>query len=342
MSDNYLWNRSGEPDPEIARLEAILGPLRHRSGQLDYTRMPAPEPARAQFWSPRRRLLSLAAAAVIVVSTGLFVRSRTTPDAAPGSWLATSLEGTPTLGAGPLHGEARTTVDEWIETDASSSVRLSAGGVGMIDVGPGTRVRVVKARPGDHRLVLARGSLHAHIWAAPGRFAVDTPSATALDLGCSYTLEVDGAGKGRLRVTSGWVGLDHQGAESLVPQGATCALRPGRGPGTPYFDDAPRGLIEAVALIDGGAPGTVAVAVESAAAAARPRDAFTLWHLLSRVDRERAALVYDRLALLSPPPSASTRKRVLAQDHAALDAWWDSLGLGSSRLFRIWRGRPAI
>ena len=58
--------------------------------------------------------------------------------------------------------------------------------------------------------------------------------------------------------------------------------------------------------------------------------------------RERAALVYDRLALLSPPPSASTRKRVLAQDHAALDAWWDSLGLGSSRLFRIWRGRPAI
>ena len=28
MSDKYLWDRSGPPDPEIARLEQLLGTLR--------------------------------------------------------------------------------------------------------------------------------------------------------------------------------------------------------------------------------------------------------------------------------------------------------------------------
>src|SRR5438045_3455920 len=28
-SDDYLWDRSGAPDPEVARLEQLLAPLRH-------------------------------------------------------------------------------------------------------------------------------------------------------------------------------------------------------------------------------------------------------------------------------------------------------------------------
>ncbi|HEX8493592.1 MAG TPA: hypothetical protein VF658_12165 [Pyrinomonadaceae bacterium] len=36
MSDDYLWNKSGTPDPEIERLEQLLGDLRYRrpSGNL--------------------------------------------------------------------------------------------------------------------------------------------------------------------------------------------------------------------------------------------------------------------------------------------------------------------
>ena len=28
--DDYLWDRSGAPDPEVVRLEALLAPLGHR------------------------------------------------------------------------------------------------------------------------------------------------------------------------------------------------------------------------------------------------------------------------------------------------------------------------
>ncbi len=35
MNDNYLWDRSGEPDPEVQELEEILGTLRYQPRPLE-------------------------------------------------------------------------------------------------------------------------------------------------------------------------------------------------------------------------------------------------------------------------------------------------------------------
>lgn len=35
MKDDYLWDRSGQPDPEIQQLEEILGDLRYQPRQLE-------------------------------------------------------------------------------------------------------------------------------------------------------------------------------------------------------------------------------------------------------------------------------------------------------------------
>lgn len=35
MNDNYLWDRSGEPDPEVQELEEILGTLRYQPKALE-------------------------------------------------------------------------------------------------------------------------------------------------------------------------------------------------------------------------------------------------------------------------------------------------------------------
>ena len=35
MEDNYLWDRSGEPDPEIQKLEELLGTLRYQPRALE-------------------------------------------------------------------------------------------------------------------------------------------------------------------------------------------------------------------------------------------------------------------------------------------------------------------
>jgi anti-sigma factor RsiW len=217
----------------------------------------------------------------------------------------------------------RVSIGEWIETDAVSRARIRIGEIGTVDVAPNTRMQVLAARPDEHRLNLARGAISAEILAPPRLFFVETPSSTVVDLGCAYTMEVDEAGNGQLRVTSGWASLESGTLESLVPAGASCPTRPGVGPGTPSFDDASERLRQALIAFDYEGGG--AQAVDIVLAEARPRDTLTLWHLLFRVaqnDRER---VFDRMAALTPLPTGVTRDKALALDLATMTLWREEL-----------------
>jgi hypothetical protein len=217
-------------------------------------------------------------------------------------------------------------------------VRVAVGEIGQVELEPGTRARLVDTGQHQHRLSLAQGTLHALIWAPPGQFYVDTPSAVAVDLGCRYTLEVAPDGSSVLRVEAGWVGFEHDGHVALVPAGAVGRTRPGMGPGTPHFEDASPGLVAALQVLDfgGGDPAAQDVALEAALATARERDALSLWHLLQRLDATARGQVFDRLAALAPPPATVTRDGVLRGDRAMLDAWWETLGFGSAELWRTW------
>jgi len=217
----------------------------------------------------------------------------------------------------------RLRVGDWLETSTDERARVEVANIGQVEVGPNTRLRLVETRLTEHRLELRKGTLSARIYAPPRLFFVDTPSAVAADLGCAYTLEVDDAGRGLLHVTSGWVALEAAGRESVVPAGAACLTKPGAGPGTPFFVDAPDELLSALSRLDFEAGG--AEALEAALRAARPRDTLTLWHLLARVNGPARERVYERLAAISPPPAGVTREKVLGLDRDALAAWKDDL-----------------
>lgn len=243
-----------------------------------------------------------------------------------GNWEVASLAGAPTINRERVSKGGRLGVGEWLETDANSRARIKVADIGRVEIDPGTRLRLVETKPTEHRIELARGRMHAQIWAPPRLFFVDTPSAIAADLGCAYTLEVDDAGRGTLRVTSGWVALETKGAdarESVVPTGAACVTQPGTGPGTPYFEDAGAAFVAALSRFDfarGGADSLTVLLND-----ARPRDTLTLWHLLVRTSGTERVRVFDRLAQLAPPPANVTRAGVLALDRAMLDDWKGAL-----------------
>jgi hypothetical protein len=74
MNEDYLWDKSGEPDPEIQQLEEILGKLRYQ-----------PRPLRLAEHSSTTRgrkylaLLAIAATvAVALLAGGLWVQTRST------------------------------------------------------------------------------------------------------------------------------------------------------------------------------------------------------------------------------------------------------------------------
>lgn len=355
MNDDYLWDRSGKPDPEIERLENLLGRFRHDQPAPQF---PAIEPQRRRSWisawmsTPR---LAFAAASLALLMAGSGYAWRWMRPA----WEVARVEGAPRVGTSTIRTTGRLGVGEWLETDSGSRAKIAVGMIGEVEVDPNTRIGLLRARSTEHRLSLARGTMHATIWAPPRFFSVDTPSAVAVDLGCKYTLRVEPDGSGLLHVTYGWVAFEQRmnGAkvESFVPAGAMAMTQPGIGPGTPYFEDASAGLRQALFLFDFGGRGDAAPVMPEGASTptpaearasalstvlveARQKDALTLWHLLARTTGAERAEVSDRLAQLVPPPAGVTRDGVLAGDAHMRDLWWDALGLGDTSWWRMWRG----
>ena len=65
----------------------------------------------------------------------------------------------------------------------------------------------------------------------------------------------------------------------------------------------------------------------------------TLWHVIPRVTADERPRVVQALEAFVPLPDGVRRGSVLNLDPAALDRWWDALGLGEVRTWREWK-RP--
>jgi hypothetical protein len=350
MKNDYLWDGSGEPDPELQRIEKSLARFRYSGETPDFPavissyRKPARSVFLASLWTPR-----FAAATLLVltlVASGFFLLHSPieSPDL-PG-WDVAHLSGAPRVGNLSLasgSGKAQLRVGQLLVTDDSSRASLNVAEVGEIYVDPGSRVRLVESGSNRSRLALELGTIHAAIWAPPGEFIVDTPSATAVDLGCAYTLHVNDDGSGTLQTTLGWVGFHKDGHDSFIPAGAMCTTRPVEGPGTPYFENASENLRNALHAFDFASLSAAdrQRALHTILTQARPRDAFTLWHLLARVNAEERSQVYDRMASLVTPPAGVTREGTLALDPQMMDAWWNAFDLGDISVWRFWEQKQA-
>jgi hypothetical protein len=305
-----------------------------------------------RFFNLRFSFQLAAVAATVVIAATLFYflrRSNPSVDSGP-SWDVARLEGTPRIGWHSLDeksGTRKLRIGQTLVTDSSSRASITLDETGSVEVDAGSRLRLVTNGPGRKRLSLERGTIHAVIWAPPGEFVVDTPSAVAVDLGCVYTLHVDNSGAGLLRTTMGWVGFKLNGHESFIPAGAVCQTRPKIGPGTPYMEDAPASFRDALSRFDfeSTTPAERIALLGILLVDARKNDALTIWHLLSRVSDADRPGVYDRLAVLAPPPASVTREGILRLDRPMLDAWWSTFGFGDIYLWRTyerdWVQRPS-
>ena len=80
MKEDYLWDKTGEPDPEIQQLEEILGTLRYEPKPLELPQ---------DVLTPRRRsnhfpLLAIAATVLLaLLAAGIWVRVRTQSESQP-------------------------------------------------------------------------------------------------------------------------------------------------------------------------------------------------------------------------------------------------------------------
>lgn len=300
MKDDYLWDRSGPPDPEIEELERKLAPL-----GLGAT--PFLAPRNTGYWRVA------AAAAVVIAAIGL-ARYAATPQEATAWQIA---------GKSVRRGQVvRTT---------GAGVQLESDAVGRVDVAAGSEVLAA----GGKRLQLRRGELRAFIWAPAREFVVDTPSARAVDLGCQYTLNVDDRGDGLLKVSMGWVAFESGGHESFIPAGAECRTRKRGGPGIPVYEDATPVFRSALSTWESGQAGALDAVLRDAG----PNDGLSLWHVMTRVGAADRGRVFDRLSQVVKLPAEATRESVVRGEARSLDLCWDALGLQNTGWWRGWERR---
>src|SRR5262245_14380426 len=105
MSDDYLWDGSGEPDPEVERLERLLGRFKHDRPAPDLTTAVVPSAGH------RRRFAWAAgiAAALAVAAVGFLLLRRETA-----SWEVARLDGAPRIGSNAIETTGRLGVGQWL------------------------------------------------------------------------------------------------------------------------------------------------------------------------------------------------------------------------------------
>jgi hypothetical protein len=352
MNDPYLWDGSGETDLELQHFETLLSQFRERD--IPLTLLPE-TPAKRGYvsglllrlpWIPRFAAVTVVVLALI--AGGRFVFRPTPIDRPSGrGWEVARLDGNPQIGSHFItagKSSAKLRIGQTLETNSNSRASISETDLGEIKIDPNSRLRLLQTDDHRKRIQLDVGTIHAMIWAPPGEFIVDTPSASAVDLGCAYTLQVSPDGSGTIRTTLGWVGFHFPGHESFIPAGAICPTRPKLGPGTPYFEDASESFRAALADFDFAASSSEvrAALLETVLSQARAKDGLTLWHLLSRSNGAERAKVYDRFAALVPPPPGVIREGILHLDQSMLDLWWNALNLGDISLWRHWEQSSAL
>ena len=331
--DDYLFDKQGAPDPDVAALERLLAPLAHDGRPLpalpDLTAVAgashsSPDStAAADDASPglaapsagvRRLVLPilLAAALVVAAAVALF-GPRGGDELAPGA-------------------SART-------IEAAAPRHLAFGEVAVLDLEQGCTLRFEHWRTDSIALELQRGTLRADVPAPGAKGEPELRIGTAygdvtIDAGadsCAFRMSIAlDSGVGDVGVKRGAVRLAAEGRSVLVPAGASVALGPG-GPRHPMFDDSSDELRKAVAMLEAyAAKGEPQFATKSAfsvlSASRTKHDTLVLWHLLDEPGAPRAE-IEKQLVELAGEPSSSAKMKVPTwskdewREHLRATAW---------------------
>lgn len=340
--DDYLWDRSGPVDAQVARLESVLAPYALRADRAVHAAKPlprthAPRAHRRARW--RIALASAAAVAMFAIGIAGWYRYRLQwPEGQP--WQLAAVSGDARIDGRAANNANALAPGSVLETGNGASARLRAARIGEIVLGENSNFSLVETRSGRHRLRLEHGSMWARVWAPPGALGVSTPTTDVYDLGCEFVLKMDPDGRGQLTVRSGWVQIDNWRWEILIPQNARVELHGKEMPGTPYDLGASAAFVAALREIDAQGRSATAngEAVRRLVAASRPQDAISLLSLLKQYPQLVDGPVFDRTTQIMPADAVVTREDFRARGPEALGPWWSRLPY--PRMKRWWMQWP--
>lgn len=303
--ERYLDEATPPEDPEVARLEGLLGRYRHRPEPLSLPDEPQP----GWIVSPRVIQWGIATAAVFVA---VLLGVRFTRGGGTGGYLVRHVGGVERLARGA-----------WLETGEDEVAWIEVADIGEVELFPGARVRLEDDGVEKHRLYLERGTLHASIRASaePRLFQVGTPRGISIDLGCEYRLEVDEESDvSRLAVTYGCVSFAEEGRTVFVREGFRCESVPGRGPNAPIDLSLPAPDRDLVRRVEFAANPTA----DDLMRIRKLHAPLTLFHLLRARSRALRECALEALLEFKPLPASRrwSEEELLESEEVWRELYW--------------------
>jgi len=302
--DDHLWDRTGEPDPDIERLEQVLAPLAHDRRELPLDLLPTQRPAPAP-----RRWPWLLAAALLLCAGGA-------------AWLLYE----PALAEGDAPRPFAA-----LETPRT----IELGDLATLTLQPGSEVRFEHWRKDEALFSLQKGGLEAHVQPTvkPRFFQIATALGRVVDQGCRFELSLDAQDRAHVRVTEGAVTFEFPQRTVFVPAGASTIVLANSGPSTPLFDDCSAELRKTVREVDEFVEKSLTMkdgadlrrkGVAMVAMACKvPRDSLPLWHMLFDTDETVRGEAEQALLDLVGPVGGGKSKEM----HWEPDEWLSDLRL---------------
>lgn len=309
--DAYLWDPAAPAHEDVLAVEQRLASARYDPDLRPLSHASLTRPHRGfagTYWWQ-----ALAAAVVVLVAGASLLQWRLTWPRDRAWSIESTSNGSP----------ERLGVGETLRTGSEQTATVRVARIGTMRVDRDSAVTLRMTQGNRHGLILDRGTVHVRVWAPPATLSFRTPAGEVLDMGCEFDLTVD-ALTSRVRVTSGWVQLENDLGESLVPEGASASMTATTRPGVPVFDDAAVPFEEAVRRIEAGRRGPRDL--EQVTALARPRDMLTLLILIERGVGGREQLAARAAELVPPPPGVSI-EAILKGETRLLWRWHDTLSL---------------
>jgi hypothetical protein len=211
MNDDYLWDGSGEPDPEIQKLESTLAKFRHKGQGAEFPAITAAP--RLRFWQrimPSQWSFGLVAATATILFIAAFgvLQWSQKPNAASGpGWDVESVAGTPQVESNAFWrntGAAKLGVGQTLVTDSHSKANISIADVGTVNVEPNTRLRLVAGGNGHNRLALDRRVSLRWTRLPRSRWTSGAP------IRCRWTIQVQGfCERNWVGLVSSWMDMKH-------------------------------------------------------------------------------------------------------------------------------------
>jgi hypothetical protein len=237
-------------------------------------------------------------------------------------WNVKLIDGTVTIN-GMANSSGNISQGESLNTDSKSRIMVDVPQMGKLQIDTNTTIVVEKAKDGDNRVLLKRGSFKIINSALMPEFTIRLNSSFVIDHGGVFSISADESDNIKVIVEFGFVEIGYKNQSYFVSEGYVCEIKNNYPPGIPYrlnASDTLKNEVEKFDYENGGDD-----SVQKIISTAHNEDMLTLLALIPNTSQLQRQLLFQVVANHYPPPSGVTRMGIIKADSEMLNKWWEEI-----------------